>query len=260
MEKEESKYEVVMDPKVNVKIIGLGVVGILFFIVSILFVIHKNQYEQCSEMFKIYFDRPITGLRKGDQVVYNGIIAGRVKDMKPDFKNLKRVVVTVCLEKGFPIKKDAFAAVESKSITGGLIITIDPGSNEAGDLHKVGKEIPVIRSRESKLDQLMQNLPKTLASMERTFQKIADTFSKETQQDIQKSVKSLSMVMNRFEEIMKKNEHGINTWLSDGSSKFNNFLDKSADTLKTLDQTLQSINKSPRRFLYADQSHGVVPK
>lgn len=248
-----------MDPRVNTKVIGTGIIAVLAIIASILFVIHRNRYEQCSEVFRIHFDRSVTGLRKGDPVVYNGINAGRVKDMKPDFNNLQRVIVTVCLERGFPIKTDAIASLESKSITGGFVINIHPGSNDADEVKRVGKEIPVLANKDSNIDQLMQSLPKIMASVEKTVDSISKTFSKETTADLQKTIKKMGEIMERMEIILTKNEQGIDIWLTESSVKLSELMGQALMTFQNVDNSLQAINKSPRRFLYKDASQGITP-
>lgn len=249
-----------MDPRVNTKAIGAAVVGILAVIITILFVVHKNRYEQCSEVFRIYFERPVTGLRKGDSVVYNGINAGRVKDIKPDTTNLRRVLVTVCLEQGFPVKTDSFAMIETKSITGGLLVSIDPGSMEAHILKPSGGEIPVIQSRASNMDKLMDSMPKILTSVEKTFNQVSNALSKETLDNLNKTIERLSNMVEKVDTLLRTNEHGINVLLSEGTVHLNELLTQGVSTFKKIEAAIDALNHSPRRFLYKDASDGFRPQ
>jgi len=246
-----------MDPKVNVKLIGAAVLFILTIVGSLFFFIHKNRYEQCSEVYYVQFDQPILGLKKGDPVVYNGINAGRVLDLQPDFKTLKGVIIRICLDSHFPIKVDAIAMVESKTITGGLVIHIYPGSVQAKELERNGQEIPVIPGKSSRMDQMLQALPKILFSLEVTMKKIELLFSSQMVSDIHRSVESLRVVTEIMKDAFQKNETTINVLLSEVPLKISQFLDRGNSTLLQLEKTLQSIDKSPRRFLYQDPTQGV---
>ena len=248
-----------MDPRVNVRLIGASVLFIFSLILATMFFIHKNHYNQCSEVFNVYFSQPVTGLRKGDSVVYNGIIAGHVKDMKPDPNDIKRVVVTLCIGKEFPIKKDATASIENKSITGGLIIHIYPGSNESDFMVQNGKEPLVIQSKESNIDLMLKSLPQILESLEKTVASFSKILNKETIDNLQKTIKQFTELSCRANHLIEKNEKGLQMWMTDNAIKLNHMLEQGSISLKQLEQILYSFNQSPRRFLYQDPSFGIKP-
>ncbi|USO02053.1 MAG: MCE family protein [Alphaproteobacteria bacterium] len=246
-----------MDPRVNVKLIGASVMFILCIVGALLFFVHKNKYEQCSEVYQVHFAQPITGLRKGDTIVYNGINAGRVMGMKPNFKTLKGAIVTICLDKAYILKSDAFAIIEPKSITGGLLIHIYPGSIEADMLKREKGIIPSIPGRSSRMEQMLESMPKILASLEQTIKKIEALFSAESVDSIGKTFQSVEIIADKLKKSIQKNEATINIMFSEVPLKFAQFLDKGNSIFNQLEKTLNSIEKSPRRFLYQDASQGV---
>lgn len=132
-------------------------------------VITRQQLLKESDIYYIaYEDLSVGGLEVGSSVKYLGIKVGVVDDVRIDPQNVARVIITVKLTHGTPIKTDSRADISSIGITGLKTIEIRGGSNAAERL-KPGSYIQAGTSLSEeitdradvmtrKLDQILNNL------------------------------------------------------------------------------------------------------
>jgi phospholipid/cholesterol/gamma-HCH transport system substrate-binding protein len=78
-----------------------------------------------------YTDASVNGLQIGGQVKYHGIVVGTVSDISIDSKDISKVVITVRIKAGTPIKKDVRATLAYAGITGLKSVELNGGSNQA---------------------------------------------------------------------------------------------------------------------------------
>jgi phospholipid/cholesterol/gamma-HCH transport system substrate-binding protein len=124
--------------------------------------------------YDIYFTGPVTGLRQGAAVEYNGVPVGKVVDVRIDPANVERIRVTVEIDQDVAIKTDARAAVESNILSGVSYIQIVKGTQEAPEVTaKAGERYPVIKSHRSRLASVAARGPELLDKLNET----ADRFN-----------------------------------------------------------------------------------
>jgi phospholipid/cholesterol/gamma-HCH transport system substrate-binding protein len=105
-------------------------VGILAFLV-LMVIIGSEQIFKDKDIYHIsYKNISVSGLEVGSPVKYLGVGVGTINDIYIDPKDVSRVVVTVALEPGTPIKRDARAEIAIIGITGLKMIEIRGGSQE----------------------------------------------------------------------------------------------------------------------------------
>jgi len=112
--------------------LGVFIIMSSISLIAILIVIGSKQFFQEKDIYYIsYKNVSVSGLEVGSPVKYLGISVGTIKEIKIDPKDVSRIIVTVALEPGTPIKKDARAEIAAIGITGLKMIEIRGGSNEA---------------------------------------------------------------------------------------------------------------------------------
>jgi phospholipid/cholesterol/gamma-HCH transport system substrate-binding protein len=120
--------------------------------------------NRSGDRYEIVFQGSVTGLQDGSPVRYRGIPVGRVEEIRIDPQNIARVLATVELKPGTPVKTDTEAILEMQGITGIAYVELVGGTNQAPVLEpEPGQEIPHIRSRPSALQQVFQSGPELLA-------------------------------------------------------------------------------------------------
>ena len=121
--------------------LGLFIVISFSALLVLLLIIGSEQFLKKKDIYLItYKDISVSGLEVGSPVKYLGLGVGTIKNIQIDPDDISRIIVTVALKPGTPIKKDTYADIELIGITGLKMIEIRGGSNEA-DLLEPGQFI-----------------------------------------------------------------------------------------------------------------------
>lgn len=136
-------------------VILLGFVAVLF--------LGRAEFSTQYSRYDIYFTGTVSGLGQGSPVLYNGIRAGRVSDIRIDPHNVELIRVEVEIENKVVIKADAVAGVETNLLSGVSTIQITGGTQNAPVLvAEAGQPYPVIQSRRSQLERVYARAPRLL--------------------------------------------------------------------------------------------------
>ncbi len=124
--------------------------GIFFSVFSVLLIglivmVVGNKLMEKQDIYYIHYtDTSVGGLKIGGAVNYHGIDIGRVDHIDIARDNVQKVVVTVSINAGTPIKQDVLATLSPVGITGLMKIELIGGTNESpllkpGDVITSGK-------------------------------------------------------------------------------------------------------------------------
>lgn len=117
--------------------IRLGVFLAIGSVLVILFAaaVAGNRLTQKWDTYYIMLQNyPVSGLQVGGTVNYQGIKVGQVEAIKIDPKDVSKVIVTINVEPGTPIKENTEAVLSLVGITGLKAVEIKGGTNEAKNL------------------------------------------------------------------------------------------------------------------------------
>lgn len=108
--------------------IAIGSVLILIFAG----VVAGGQLLQKRDIYYIeYSDVSVNGLQVGGTVNYHGIKVGRVETIKLNPKDVSKIILTISVDAGTPIKSDVEATLVPVGITGLKSVELRGGSNQA---------------------------------------------------------------------------------------------------------------------------------
>jgi ABC-type transporter Mla subunit MlaD len=192
-------------------------------LIALLVIIGSERFLESRDIYHIaYKDISVSGLEVGSPVKYLGIGVGTIKDIKIDPQDVSRIIVTVALKPGTPIRKDAHADIDIIGITGLKMIEIRGGSNEADILQPgqfmlaggsiteqiTGKAEIVAEKLELVLNNLNrftqpENMDKVISLVEtttRTFAKVDQVLS-ENRSDIRRTVAAIQTTIARIDSI-----------------------------------------------------------
>ena len=166
-----------METKPNNFIVGVFVLSLVvlgtFFIVWF----SKLDLGEQRNLYYIYFDGAVTGLRENEDVLYQGIAVGKVKKISVYKSDVQRVKVLVNINRPDIIRKNSIATIEAQGLTGYTFVQIK-GSTQDSPLLKTTKDHkhPVIQSRASNLEALFSNAPKMLEDISKVAQQVQKLF------------------------------------------------------------------------------------
>ena len=170
-----------METKANYVAVGGFVLICMLGLVVTLLWLAGAQYSQEYEYFQTSFKGPVTGLGDGTTVRYNGIDVGHVTELKFDPNDPQKVIVKLQLKPDLHIRRDSEASIESEGLTGGSYVEISGGTKKSPELTAPPGQIPVIRSSQSTLQQLVQSAPQLMAKLNNAADKLNNILNTKNQ-------------------------------------------------------------------------------
>ncbi len=216
---------------------------LLGLVVAVMWLAH-GQFNRKMVRYDTYFARVVTGLVDGSPVRISGVQVGHVVNVALDPKDPSRVRVTMEVAANAPIRSDSVASLEVQPLTGSAAIEITPGSIKAPPLQvKDGQKYPVIWSRESEMQMLVQSLPHLLENIVTVTDKLSQVMNEKNRAALTDTLANL----NRVTSVAAAHSDDIDR-----------LLNESAADAKALRQTIGAMNDAARRLDKVTDQAGVA--
>jgi phospholipid/cholesterol/gamma-HCH transport system substrate-binding protein len=233
-------------------------VGLLFLLsvtVLVLGILWFKEFQIRGRTFKQTIEfQSTSGLVKGDPVEVKGVPSGKVEDIQFE-EGL--ALVSVQLDRKVKLYQDAQFSIESVGIMGQKMVSIFPGTRQAGEMQKdaipkgvyrggtteimngVADALEIFQRIASRVDTLVagfsggdgkqKQFGQTLDNLERASRDLS-TLLEENRKDINESVRNMNAAMNDI--------HGM---LEGKEEKFGETLDQAHRASARLDTTLVGL-------------------
>lgn len=265
--------------------IGLFVILAFMAAVSFFFIISKWDYQDRNNIFAIYFDGDVTGLRVNEEVLYQGISVGKIKRISIPSKSINKVMVLVNIKKPSLIRTDTIATIEAQGLTGLTFVQLRGGSQDSPLVTvQPGHKYPIIASRQSNISSVVSEMPKILMRVDKIIESLTTLVTPEAMADLKGTFANMHKITSQLAEAPKGIQatvaeiHGMAQSLNRASLDFAKVLEensayladfhreglpqitqtarKANNLMDSLDQMTQSLNASPLGFLKKSQSPG----
>ena len=187
-----------------------------------------NRLMQKKDTYYVaYQDVSINGLQVGGAVKYAGIDIGTVEDITIDPADVGRLIVTLTVDHGTPIKADAQAMLVPVGITGLKQVEIIGGTNAATTLAPGS----YVKAGSSTLDDITGQITSVAEKLELVLQNVAALTDTTNQQHF-------SSILTNIDSMVIENRQGVNDIVTyvDSLSFFVTRLSQTANT------TLENLN------------------
>jgi phospholipid/cholesterol/gamma-HCH transport system substrate-binding protein len=155
-----------METRAHYAAVGAFVLTMVVLAFAAVLWLARGQLNNQYAFYDIYFGGPVSGLRIGAPIEYNGVPVGRVGEVVIDPANVERIRVTAEIEDKVAIKNDAAASVESNILSGVSYIQIVGGTQDATLLQpQPGQRYAVIRAHRSRLASVAARVPQLLEKL-----------------------------------------------------------------------------------------------
>src|ERR1700744_4071700 len=229
-----------METKANYVSVGAFVLACVIGLVVTILWLAGAQYSQEYAYYQTFFKGPVTGLGKGTVTRYNGIDVGRITDLQFNPDDPQSVIVTLQVQPNLNIREDSQASIESQGLTGGTYVEISGGTAKSPTLEaKPGQRYPVIRAKQSTLQQLEQSAPEVVAKLNIAVGRVNDLLNDNNR-------KALSHVLANLDETtstIAKRSAEIDDTIKNANQATANLRDVSADLRPTLDHVDATVTK-----------------
>lgn len=227
-----------METRASYLLVGaFALVVMTVFVVAVVWMAGANLRKDIA-YYDIFFDGSVTGLKPGNTVRYRGLPVGSVSEISINPKDVQQVRVMIEVPADTPIKKDTIAALEYQGLTGVAFVQLTGGTNEAPMLKvKKGQDRPVIGSRPSQLEELVQGAPELMSRITALVNKGNVLFGEKNLENFEATLQNVRTITGAFSE---QSADLAVTLL---------------DTSKSLQEALVNLNVATKRL--AKESKGV---
>jgi phospholipid/cholesterol/gamma-HCH transport system substrate-binding protein len=232
-----------METRANYVAVGAFVLACVIGLVVTIMWLAGAQYSQEYAYYQTFFKGPVTGLGKGTVTRYNGIEVGRITDLAFDPGDPESVIVTLQVQPDLNIREDSVASIESQGLTGASYVEISGGTKTSPLLTaKPGQRYPVIRARQSTLQQLEQSAPEVVAKLNVAASRLNDLLNDDNR-------RALTHILTNLDEttsVLARRSADIDAALKNANQATANLKDASQDlkpTIQEADTTLKKYGK-----------------
>ena len=166
----------------------VGLASFVIFLAGVVFVVWLAQVQFASQyaVYDVDFKGPVRGLSSGGEVYFNGIKVGAVTRLALDRRDPNRVVARIRTQGDAPIRVDSIGSLEPQGITGVNYIQITAGTTSKPLLRDVTPAgvVPVIRTRQSALEGLLESGGDLLARSIQALDRLNNLLSPDNVSDL----------------------------------------------------------------------------
>jgi phospholipid/cholesterol/gamma-HCH transport system substrate-binding protein len=288
-----------LETRANYVAVGAFVLACVIGLVVTIMWLAGAQYSQEYSYYQTYFKGPVTGLGKGTITRYNGIDVGRVTDLKFNPNDPQSVIVTMQVQPNLNIRQDSQASIESQGLTGGTYVEISGGTAKSPILTaKEGQDYPIIRAKQSTLQQLEQSAPEVVAKLNIAVTRLNDLLNDKNRKavsdvlanldqttttlaqnstQIDATIKNANAAMVSLREasnsVKPTLEHADATFTKfgktaddadafikgDGLAQFSDLIGEMRRLVTSLTKFSDQLNREPTKLLFGDRRKGYDP-
>ncbi|MBV9825953.1 MAG: MCE family protein [Alphaproteobacteria bacterium] len=181
-----------METRAHYAAVGAFVVTMVAIAFAAVLWLARGELSTQNAFYDIFFDGPVSGLRQGAPVEYNGVPVGRVREVMIDPNNVEKIRVTVEIDNKVAIKTDAAAAVETNILSGVSFIQVVGGTQDAALLMpKEGQRYPVIRAHRSRLASVTARLPQVVEKLSEVADRVNAILDEKNQKALADSLQHI---------------------------------------------------------------------
>lgn len=184
-----------METRANYLMVGVFVVVLFLGLVGFVLWLAKFQAALEFDTYDIYFEGSVAGLKEGSSVTYRGVTVGEVEEIRIAPENLEKIMVTIQVSDSTPVKMDTLASLELQGITGGSVVTLSGGTNEAPPLEATAdQDRPVIQSQPSRLERFLEGAPALLESVQLMVHQASDLLNAENREAFAETLRNVRVL------------------------------------------------------------------
>lgn len=175
-----------MEPKAHHVIIGLFTVIAFAAVLIFALWLDKSSSDHEWAYFEIGFDQAVSGLSKGNPVMYSGVQIGDVLELNLDPENPSHVRVLVRVDDQVPIRENTRAGLVLANITGSMNVQFSGGNPGSPVLEGNRENPPLIQADPSPFSNLLANGQELLHKADTLFTNANRLFSEQNSENLEK--------------------------------------------------------------------------
>ncbi|MFN3661600.1 MlaD family protein [Yoonia sp.] len=243
-----------METRANFILIGaftlaaiLGTLGFFIWLASV-------QLDRQYASYGILFD-DVTGLDASGAVTYNGIAVGSVINLRIYENDPSKVFTTIQIDAATPVTSNTVAQLQSQGVTGVAYISLSTGEEAAEPLSNFSNGLPIIPSRRSTVQALVEDAPDILAEAKQLLQQAQVITGPENQALVNDILSNLARTSGQLDQALS-DFSDISGTVRDATAQITLFTDRLESIGEGVDTTLRSTDSAlvavQQAFISAD--------
>jgi len=161
--------------------------------------------------YDVVFNGAVSGLQTGSAVTFNGIPIGEVTRLRLDTKDPRKVVATIGVQPGTPIKSDTRASLDAQVLTGLASVGLIGGAIDAAPLPTPPDgELPRIEADASAVQDLMKSAREVMGRVDDIARRVDDLLRTNDAK-----ISSVIDNIDKFTKALGDNSGNIDSFLKD---------------------------------------------
>ncbi len=226
-----------METRANFILIGAftlaAILGTLGFFIWLASVQLDRQYKTYGILFE-----DVSGLDPSGDVLFNGISVGRVTGLSIYGPDASKVLATVEIDSTTPVRSNTVAQVQSQGVTGVASISLSGGTPGAGPVTATDGELPMIRSKRSTVQALVEAAPDLLLQATDLLAQFQALTSPENQRLVTGILRNLEASSGELDKALMDFSE-ISGTVSDATAQISIFTDKLGSISSSVETTLE---------------------
>jgi phospholipid/cholesterol/gamma-HCH transport system substrate-binding protein len=220
-----------METRANYIIIGLFTIAIVAAGFGFVWWFTGSSNRGPRVSYDVIFDGTVSGLQRGSAVTFNGIPVGEVTGLRLDATDPRRVIATIAVPPGTPVKADTRAELDVTVLTGLGSIGLVGGRADAPPIPAPpAGQLPTLRADASGVQDLMQGAKEVMGRVDAIARRVDNLLA-----DNETKINSVIANFDKFSQALGNNSDNINSFLADvgGAAKRIDTLAQSLDKIAT---------------------------
>lgn len=188
-----------MEPRAHHILVGIFTLLISIAAIGFSLWLAKSGSDKDTKNYTVVFNEPVRGLSRGGAVQYNGIRVGEITKLELDPKDVSRVLASITVQSGIPVKEDTKARSNITGITGSSVIELTGSTPESPTLvAKNPDEPPFIIATPSPISQIMSGGEDLMTNVSELIMNANAFLSSENADNMSKSVAQLELLLSQL--------------------------------------------------------------
>ncbi len=264
-----------METRANYVVIGLFTLAVIAGGFGFVYWFRNIGGTGTRAAYQIEFRTPVSGLRTGASVVFNGIRVGEVTALAFDPDNPQRSIATVAVDAKTPIRADTKPSLEFQGLTGIASLALKGGTPGAGAPAVKNGGLPTLVADTGSSQDVMQSARDVLVRLE-GFLAENQTALHNSIVNIETFTDTLARNSERLDRVMAgldnviggpdgKGEipeaaRAIRTAAENLDKRIETLTTDGRRTLSTIEKTIKNIDRNPTRLIFGGGSPAFPEK
>lgn len=275
-----------METRANFVLIGLFTLAVVASAFGFVYWFQNLGSAQSRVAYRVIFEGPVSGLRTGAGVTFNGIRVGEVASISVD--DPQHVAAVINVDRTAPVRSDTRVGLEFQGLTGIAAVALRGGAPNAAPLTAGSDGVPTLRadgvildvteaarSTLQRVDQMISDNQEALKSTLRSIDTFSQTLARNSERvdNIMIGMERLAGTKDKDGELSKtassirelaENLDKRTAELTDHANKFINsgvsLVATGRRTLDDISRTVNNFDRNPSRVLFgASQADAPAP-